>query len=128
MGFAVLIIMALGIVQSDRLSCYSNSDAVTCRTQTGEIYVERRLGSQIIRAGTASDGSSWTEKVFPVGDGWQMVGADSRGRTWGQTCSPVSGLRGSDRNGKSVFIAPSQTRPTERDAFGTDRRDQRLCS
>jgi hypothetical protein len=81
-----------------------------CRSADGGSYVERRLGPRVVRKGTTADGASWTEYVSPAPAGWTLVGSDSAGLSWYQSCNVAVGIRGTDRFGRAVFVAPSATR------------------
>lgn len=105
----ILLAFLLVAGQTETPSCIGTNDTLDCRSPDGSTYIERRIGDQVIRKGTDSNGQSWTEYVTPVFDGTRTVGTDTSGRTWTQQCNPRFGTTGVDRNGQPVFVPPPRT-------------------
>lgn len=100
-----LLLLSLAL-QSDAPVCAGTNDERNCRSSDGSTYIERRLVDQVVRQGTARDGSTWTEYLTRVFDGTRLEGSDSNGHRWYQQCNPRYGTTGTDRNGNDVFIPP----------------------
>ena len=109
----ILLPLLLAAGQTDSPVCVGSNDTIDCRSPDGSTYIERRIGSQIIRKGIDSNGQSWTEYVTPIFDGTRTVGTDSSGRSWTQQCNPRFGTTGIDRNGQPVFVPPPRPVPAQ---------------
>lgn len=105
----ILIAALLLLAQAEEPACGGGTGIRDCRFADGSTYVERRLGERVVRKGTTADGQSWSEYVYPTAAGWTLAGSDSAGLSWYQSCSRTVGIRGTNRNGRAVFVPPAQT-------------------
>ncbi len=103
--FVMMLVMGIAL-QADTLTCSGNDDERNCKSEDGSTYIERRLVDQVIREGTAADGSTYTEYITRVFDGSRLEGVDSAGHHWSQQCNPRFGTTGTDRTGKTIYIPP----------------------
>jgi hypothetical protein len=103
--FVIVLLMGIAL-QADTPICSGNGDERNCKSEDGSTYIERRLVDQVIREGTAPDGSSYTEYITRVFDGSRLEGVDSTGHHWSQQCNPRFGTTGTDRTGKTIYIPP----------------------
>ncbi len=103
--FVMMLVMGIAL-QADTLTCSGNDDERNCKSEDGSTYIERRLVDQVIREGTAADGSTYTEYITRVFDGSRLEGVDSTGHHWSQQCNPRFGTTGTDRTGKTIYIPP----------------------
>lgn len=91
--------------------CSGTADESNCRSEDGDVYVERRLVNQTVRQGTLANGTSWTEYLSRAFDGVRLEGSDSTGRHWSLQCNPRYGITGIDRNGNTVYVPPRSRVP-----------------
>lgn len=101
-GIMLMILLAAGQVDDSQWMCGGTDTVRNCRLPDGSTYIERRIGSRVVRKGTTPDGQSWTEYVSKNLDGWRLQGEDSAGDRWFQLCNPNSGIHGTDRFGRTV--------------------------
>jgi hypothetical protein len=71
--FVIVLLMGIAL-QADTPICSGNGDERNCKSEDGSTYIERRLVDQVVREGTAPDGSSYTEYITRVFDGSRLEG------------------------------------------------------
>lgn len=102
----IWLLLLMSTPQATAAQCLGSDNALDCSAPDGSRYIERRLGSQVIRQGVDQRGNTWTEYVIPVFDGTRTSGVDSTGRTWARHCNPRFGTTGNTRTGETIFIPP----------------------
>lgn len=102
----LVIMLATAQANDSQWICGGTKSVQNCRRADGSTYIERRIGSRLVRKGTTSDGQSWIEYVSKNLEGWRLQGEDSEGGRWFQRCNPQSGINGTDRGGRTVSRPP----------------------
>lgn len=104
MGIVLMVLFTTAQVEDSQWMCGGTEAVRNCHGPDGSSYIERRIGSRLVRKGTTPDGQVWTEYITKNFDGWRLQGEDSTGGRWFQLCNPRSGIHGTNRFGKAVSL------------------------